>query len=147
MAEALAILGLTSNLISFIDFSFKVVSGSRKIRQSLEDTTAEIQELKNIIEDVKLHCEQAKQLEHSGRKLCPQERNIIEMAGKCSALVTDLQRAIESLRVRPDRWRTIEAFRIASQNLWRQNDIDSLRNRLIQLDERIKSNIGHIMQR
>jgi hypothetical protein len=52
MAESLAILGLAANIISFIDFAFKVVAETRNIRDHSQSTTTEIRELELIVEDV-----------------------------------------------------------------------------------------------
>ncbi|KAI4694174.1 uncharacterized protein J4E84_002756 [Alternaria hordeiaustralica] len=69
MAEALAIIGLVSNIISFIDFGIKFASGARNVRDSVHGTTAEVRELELIVEDVKRYHERVKKQQASGQKL------------------------------------------------------------------------------
>jgi len=52
MAEVLAIIGLVSNILSFIDFGIKFASGTRNVRDSAHGTTTEVRELELIVEDV-----------------------------------------------------------------------------------------------
>jgi hypothetical protein len=52
MMEALAVVRLASNIVSFVDFGLRAVSEVRSIRNWIHGTTAETQELELIVDDV-----------------------------------------------------------------------------------------------
>jgi hypothetical protein len=147
MAEALAMIGLVSNIISFIDFGLKVASGTRNVRSSLHGATADIRELDLIAADVQRYNDQVKQQKASGQQISEHEQHILDMVGECNTLVLELRKAIKTLKVRDGRSKTLESGRVAFQTLWKQKDIDGLRTRLDSLDQRIRSHIEHILQR
>ena len=145
MAEALAIVGLVSNIISFIGFGLKVASGARNVRDSLHGTTADLHELQLIVADVRKFNNQVRQQRSSGHRLSKHEINILAMVKECDNVAHELQQAIEKLKVRSWRSKTLESGRIAFQTIRKQKYIDALRTRLDSLDQRVRSNIEHII--
>jgi len=147
MAEALAIIGLVSNIISFIDFGIKFASGARNVRDSVHGTTAEVRELELIVEDVKRYHERVKKQQASGQKLSVHEDHILGMVQQCRDIAEELRKAIARLHVREGRSKTIESSRVLFQSFWKQRDIVSLRTRLEALDKRVRLNVEYIIQR
>ena len=147
MAESLAIIGLVSNILSFIDFGIKFVSGTRSVRDSLHGTTAELRELELIVEDVEKYNEQVEKQQASGQKLSGHEKRILEMVKQCRAISEELHKAIDRLHVRQGRSKTLESSRVFFQSFWRQRDIISLQTRLQSLDMHIRQNIERIIRR
>ncbi|KAF7577897.1 hypothetical protein PtrM4_021370 [Pyrenophora tritici-repentis] len=146
MAEALAIIGLVTNIIAFIDFGLKVASGVRNVRESMHGTTADIHELELILADVRRYNDQIRDKKRLGRSLSKHEAAILAMVRECNNVAYELQKAIEKLKVRTWRSRTLENGRIAFQTLRKQRYIDSLRERLDSLDKRIRDNIKHLIR-
>ncbi|KAF2849617.1 hypothetical protein T440DRAFT_499542 [Plenodomus tracheiphilus IPT5] len=146
MAEALAMLGLASNIISFIDFGLKVSSGAKTIRDSLHGTTNETRELELILEDVKSYGKKISDQKDSGVKLSSSELLILAMVKECKRLAADLEHAIKALRIREGRSNILEVGRVAFQTVWKQKDIDALRTRLENLDRRLRSSVENILQ-
>ncbi|KAI1572486.1 hypothetical protein PtrEW13061_011274 [Pyrenophora tritici-repentis] len=146
MAEALAIIGLVTNIIAFIDFGLKVASGVRNVRESMHGTTADIHELELILADVRRYNDQIRDQKRLGRSLSKHEAAILAMVRECNNVAYELQKAIEKLKVRTWRSRTLENGRIAFQTLRKQRYIDSLRERLDSLDKRIRDNIKHLIR-
>lgn len=147
MAEALAIIGLVSNILSFIDFGIKFASGTRDVRDSLHGTTAEVRELEIIVEDVERYHAQVDKLRSNGQELSAHEKSIMGMVKYCRNIAEDLHKIIERLHVREGRSKTLESSRVLFQGLWKQRDIDTLRERLEALDKRIRVNVEHIIRR
>jgi hypothetical protein len=147
MAEALALLGLASNIISFIDFGLKIASGARSVRESVYGTTAEVRELDVILEDVRSYNDRVLQLKASGQKLSDHEMRILAMVRECEKVAEELNKALFDLKVRHGRSKMLESGRVAVRVVWGQKNIDALRLRLEQLDQRIRLNVEHILQR
>ena len=147
MAEALAIIGLVSNIISLIDIGLKIASGTRDVRHSLHGTTADIHELDLVAADVQRYNDQVKQQKASGQNLSDHEQQILAMVGECDTLVIELRKAIKTLKIRDGRSKTLESGRVAFQTLWKQKEIDGLRGWLDSLDQRIRCNVEHIIRR
>jgi len=147
MAEALAIIGLVSNVLSFIDFGTKFVSGTRNVRDSLYGTTAEVRELELIVEDVEKYHEQVEKQQASGQRVSVHEQRILDMVRQCRAISGELHKAIKRLHVREGRSKTIESSRVFFQSFWSQGDIISLQKRLQVLDVHIRQHIEHIIRR
>jgi hypothetical protein len=147
MAEALAIIGLVSNIISFIDFGIKFASGARSVRDSLHGTTAEIRELELIVEDVERYHEQVKKQKIAGQKLSVHEQRILNMVKQCQEIAKELHKAIDRLHVRQGRSKTLESSRVLFQSFWKQRDIVAMRKRLEDLDQRIRLNVEYIVRR
>lgn len=147
MAEVLAIIGLVSNILSFIDFGLKFVSGSRNVRDSLYGTTTEIRELELIVEHIESHHGQVQRQQSSGQQLSADERGILSMVQHCRQIGEELHKAIGRLHVREGRSKALETSRVLFQGLWNQRDLVSLQTRLEALDKRIRLHIKFVIQR
>ncbi|KAI1750161.1 hypothetical protein F4782DRAFT_255602 [Xylaria castorea] len=148
MADPATIIGLVSGIISFVDFGLKVASGTKKVRDSLHGTTAEIRELDVIIDDVRRSNALIKKQQLSREELSHDERSLLMMVVECEKLVGELRTAISTLKRRDGaRSRTLESARVVVQGLWKQDEIQALRSRLDNLDERIRRNIENILQK
>lgn len=146
MAETLAIIGLASNIISFVDFSLKLFSGIEIVRDSLHGTTADIHELDLIVEDVQRLNERVIGQKSAGQTLSKDELRILAIANECENVATEIRNVIKDLRVRDEaRSKTLESGRVVIQLLWKRGDIERLRHRLEDLDQRIRQNIKNAL--
>lgn len=146
MAETLAIIGLASNIISFIDFGLKLFSGIGIVRDSLHGTTPEIRELDLIVEDVQRLNAGVIGQKSTGQTLSKDELRISATANECENVATEIRKVIKDLRVRQDaRSKTLESGRVVIQGLWKRGDIERLRGRLESLDQRIRLNIKYAL--
>lgn len=147
MAETLAIVGLVSNIISFIDFGLKFVSGIGMVRDSQHGTTSEICELELIVEDVqRLNTEVIRQ-KSSVHSLNKDEMLILEMANECDRVATEIRKVTKNLKIRQEaRLRTWESGRVVIQGLWKRGEIERLRGQLESLDQRIRDNVKNALQ-
>ncbi|RYP08545.1 hypothetical protein DL765_008750 [Monosporascus sp. GIB2] len=148
MADPITIISLVSSIITFVDFGFKVVSGTKNVRDSLHGTTAEVRELDLILEEVRCSNDLAKrQQQSSGQKLSNDELRVLAMVAECEKLVGELRKAINTLKIRAGaRSKTLESARVFTQSFLKQGDIQSLRSRLDALDRRIRKSIEDALQ-
>lgn len=146
MTETLAIIGLASNIISFIDFGFKLFEGIGIVRDSLHGTTPDIRELDLIVEDIQRRNAVVIGQKSAGQTLSKDELHILAMANECENVATEIRKVIKDLRVRDEaRSKTLESGRVVIQSLWKRGDIERLRVRLEGLDQRIRLNIKHAL--
>jgi uncharacterized small protein (DUF1192 family) len=148
MADPITIIGLVSSIITLVDFGLKVVSGTKNVRDSLHGTTAEVRELDLIVEEVRLSNDLVKKQQSSGQKLSNGELHILAMVAECDQLVGVLRKTINTLKIRATaRSKTLESARVFTQTFLKLGDIQALRSRLDDLDERIRKNIENAMQK
>lgn len=147
MADPFAIIGLTSSIVSFIDFSIKIVSTGKELYDSGRDTTWQLRELGLIIEDVRRKNQELEKFQtNATRKLHNDEIQAIILAAESDEVAKELEIILGKLKTRPGHWRVTEASRIAIVSRSRKKAIDDLRNRLLRLDERVRTNLGSALQ-
>ena len=145
MAE---ILGVVTSIITLAELGFKFVSGFKHHRDSVHNTTTEIHQLDRILKDVQSSNIRARRRLLSGQKLSPDEHNILAMVRECEKLAKQLRKAIYELTIRDGaRSRTIETVRVLTKGLLNQNDIQALRIRLNDMDQRIRESIRNAMEK
>ncbi len=147
MAETLAIIGLASNIISFIEFGLNLVSGIGMVRDSQHGTTSEICQLELIVEDVqRLNAEVFRQ-KSSGHILSKDELLILAMSNECERVATEIRKVTKNLKIRQEaRSKTLESGRVVIQGLWKRGEIERLRGQLESLDQRIRNNVKNSLQ-
>jgi hypothetical protein len=147
MGEPLAIVGLVSNLVSFVDFGIKLASGVRNVRDSTHGTTSEIQELEIIVGNVQKYNRSVLEQKNAGQSFSIHEQGFLDLVKECERVSIDLRKRIDSLHVRNGRMTILEYSRVAFLNLLKRKDTDTLRKRLESLDRLIRSNVEHAFQR
>jgi hypothetical protein len=145
----MAIIGLASNIISFIEFGLKIAAGARYARDSPHGTTEEVCELDLIVSDIRESNEAVVHWANapSSQRLSAHEKRILAMAHECENVAKELKETIRSLQMREGRPRALEGGRVAFLGLWKQRDIESMRRRLEALDARIRVHIANALQR
>jgi hypothetical protein len=69
------------------------------------------------------------------------------MVQECERPAVELRVFIGTLNVREGRSRTMESGRVMLRSIWKKRDIEGLQKRLENLDQRIKYNVSHALQR
>lgn len=142
MADPFTIIGLTASIVSFIDFSLKIVSSGRSLFNSSHDTTKELQELGYIVDDIRKKNKELQELEkNSTRKPHKDETQALFMAKVSDELAEDLEKILNTLKKRPGKSRLYESGRIAVQHQVKAADIKTLRTRLLTLNGLVRENM------
>ena len=143
MAE---IIGLVSSIITFVDFGFKIVSGAKDVRDSVQGTMGEVCELDLIVTDVQHWNDLVKKQRTPGQKRSNDELHVLEMVDECEVLVGKLRSLISTLKVRVDaRSKTLEGARVFTKSFLKQAEIKSLRSRLDDIAPRIENHVVNVM--
>jgi hypothetical protein len=141
-----AALGLAANIITFIDFGFRVVSQARNVRDSFHGTTAEARELDLILQDVEKLNEAVLNHQNTRKKLTQDEERLLEMARECKKLATQLRESLNPLKMRDGRSKSMESMRVVISSFLHERSIMSLQKRPETLETRVRSNLASALQ-
>jgi len=147
MADPISIIGLVAGIVTFVDFGFKVISGSKSVRRSVDGMTPGISELDHCIKHIQSLNESIVRRRISGQAISEDEARIMSMVQESERLHSQLHQAINKLKVRAGaRSKTLESGRVTLQSLWNHRDLQDLGKKLMSLDENIRSNIRFALQ-
>jgi hypothetical protein len=148
MADPLTYINLASSIITFVEFGYKVIVGTKQVRSSVQGTTQELKELDLIVEDIRLSNDLVKKNKPVGRQHTDDEIRILAMVKECETIYTELRKITNKLIMRTGaRSKTLESGRVALHSVWKHNGIQELRGRLSALDERIRINVELALQK
>ncbi|RYO83913.1 hypothetical protein DL766_008287 [Monosporascus sp. MC13-8B] len=131
--EAIAAVGLSSNILQFVELSAKLVRTANELRHDAstsenKDHAAIAEHLETITNAVKVS---AQEIEGTSAAVSPEEEALLPVAEGCSELAKDLLRRLEACGVGAQRAdkrfnRAKRAFRC----MWNKREIDEINTRL-----------------
>ena len=153
MAESLAIIGLASNIVQFVDFGYRLFSQSKRLYQSSQNSEAA--ELENIarsfrrlstslIHESPYEIRPSSESEVVESDLLPDlpsadpvdashisqdEVNLLGIATGCKDIANELLSALDKLKIngRRKKW---QCFRVALKRVWDPKQIDNIAERM-----------------
>jgi hypothetical protein len=139
MADPFPALGLAGNIITFIDFSWKLLSGAHSIYRSHSGTSESNEVLEMIARDVST-LSKAVRVEQSSFE----DSNIYGLAKETKRVADELLKALEKLKVqgRTSRWKSLKA---ALKDVWSREEIEDLEQRLSKLQAQVTAHVQHLM--
>jgi hypothetical protein len=147
MTEPITILSLVASIITFVDFRYKVISGSKSVPSSVKGMTLNVTRLDDVVEEIRrLNNSGTAQL--AGRsKSTNVEEHVLDMVREAEMVNTRLRREIKMLTMRTDpRFKHLESGRVVIQSLWNYKDLQILGEELVLLDQRIQNGMQMILQ-
>lgn len=144
MADPATIIGLTSSIITFIEFGIKAV----RLARSIHGTTAEARELDLIAEHVQALSSDVLRKRTNAKQVSEEEQRIIAIATECQQVAKELRKLLATLKMRDDAWsRKMESTRVLLQTLKKKGEIEELWQRLDKLDVRLRDSVRGFLQR
>ena len=142
MAEAFGIIGLAANIAQFVDYGIKIVSAGKEVYESAHGMTQEMKELDSIVGDIRSTSQDVLNNTPS-IKISEDELAIQRLAKECETLARELRSVLDKLTIREDaRLRTLESGRVAIQGLLKRREVQNLKNRLQDLDRRLRNRLS-----
>lgn len=149
MAEAIAALSLAANIVQFIDFGGKVLSGGFKLYKNrpggtvlgeANDTKIITQSLQRLIEDLNQPIKQSDS-PNGVIELSQTEVDLRNLAAKCIEIANELLNAISKVELqgKGGKW---DVFRAALKHVLAEGKIERIRQRLDRFRQEI---IVHIL--
>ncbi|VUC24312.1 unnamed protein product [Clonostachys rosea] len=147
MAEALAIIGLTSSILTFIEFGLTITSAARTIYRTVDGKVPEIQELERDLDEIDRRNQQVLKRSTTGA-LSKAERQIFSTINECEKISSDLRKLVEKLAKRPAaKSNVLESSRIAIQAVMSRNELETLTRRLKQQDMKIRKSLRSLLEK
>jgi len=133
--EALAAISLIGNVVQFVDFSSKLVSGSVQLYRSAQGALED-----NI--DTETATKHLLLLNHGLQDSATSAGDgpLKSLCGSCHAVATELLEALAKLKVQGKKQK-LKSIKMALQNLWSKEHIARLEGRLAKIREELNLHI------
>lgn len=124
--DPLTAIGLASNVLQFIEFSYKIISGVNEIRSSETGMTPENERLSVMVEDLN---SVTQNLLTSAPAKTENERQLNVLAANCHELSEELYQLLRRLRAgnKNSKW---EGLMVKWHSVRKEKDIDAIERRL-----------------
>ena len=138
MAEFIAAFGIAVNIMTFIDFSCKILSTGYRMHSS-GSNSQEHQDLNVITNDlirVTGDLDNALQQDELKQNSSSDDIHLQRLADQCRVVCLELQVALQKLKVhgQPRKWNT---FRVALKTVWNEDKIEALQKRIEQFRQEL----------
>jgi hypothetical protein len=139
MMDPLTALGLASNIVQFVDYTRKLISGARELYVSSSGAKRENLELESIVRNIQ---ELAERVRHGNTEqkemVANQDKQLLDLSDQCVAVSTELLSVLDSLKVKgPDRsW---ESFHQAFKSQRKKGEIEGLQRRLDRISKHLNA--------
>ena len=124
--DPITALGLASNILTFVDFATKIITGTYEVYKSATGTTDENAHIDTIIGDLR---EAADGLDSDLVGRTKHERALQELASKCEKLSNELLRLLEKLIVSGNhsRWKSLK---VKVKSMRKEKEVAGMEKRL-----------------
>ncbi|KAF6812297.1 hypothetical protein CMUS01_13088 [Colletotrichum musicola] len=127
--EALAALGLASNMLQFVEFSTKIVRGASNVYQSASGLLVELQDVAAITESLGLHMNKLAPPPAVDHAQNAGNDPLVELANGCRKTCAELQQVMEKIRGKEPGSRR-DSLRVAWRALRQKEKLEELEKRL-----------------
>lgn len=144
MAEALALLSLTCNILQLLQTGFHVAKDAKEIYASATGSTHIVRDLRLLLEDIKVTARDVRT--EASNPLSGDEKAIKEYSNECEDIVSQLVDILTVIEPRQKTWsRKLDSVRVAAQLARKKGEIGRLQARLQSLDDRLRRRLSTIM--
>ena len=137
MADPFSALGLAGNIITFVDFTWKLFSGAYTIYRSESGTSDKNAVLQVIAGNVR-SLSGAVMVEHA------HSQDLQSLAAETKRVAEQILDALEKLKVNgsKSRWASLK---VALKEVWSQSEINNLETTLSKLQAQVAAHVQHMM--
>lgn len=131
--DPVSAIGLASSILTFVEFSSKLVRGIYDVASSADGATEENTHIGVVMRDLE-DVTDAIEVDFKGSS--KQEKELIKLASKCAALSRDLQKTLKSVKVQRGNvpWQTIKA---GWKTVTKKDKIESMEKRIAKYREEL----------
>lgn len=124
--DPLTALALAGNIVTFIDFSYQLISGTYQVLNSASGTTTENATLNVVVDDLNTV---TKRLAVPGPGQTENEMELCSLAAACHALSVELSTILNQLKLtdKNSKWGSLQ---VKWRSMRKQQDITSMEQRL-----------------
>jgi predicted kinase len=143
MLDPLSAISLASSIVQFVDFTSKVVSGARELRNSEKGSTAANQELDDLASDIKTYVQKIQYTEDSikGTEASGNSETLKRLSQQCEKIASDLLEVLGRLKLKDNRrgWNSVHKALLTA---WKQSEIDELQKRLDRIQHELHNQVS-----
>jgi len=138
MIDPLSALGVASNIIQFIDFAVKLLTGTERIYKSACGSSENTRVLHAITEDLRQLGNTIKVSEGGDPKL-------EQLAGECTTACHELLQVLQTLRLQGKRthWKS---FKVAMKEAWNRGRVETMYKRLAEIRAQLNTHVQHLIK-
>jgi ABC-type Fe3+/spermidine/putrescine transport system ATPase subunit len=140
--DPLVAAGLVGNIITFVDFSAKVLSRARQLYESANGAIEENDELESLTKNLREFADRIQrdltQIPQKGHFRAGLNRETVlnNLSQQCIQVADELLESLDSIKVKGD-GRTRKSAVQAVKTVWKQDHIDSLQRRLDRISKQL----------
>lgn len=140
--DPLTAVGLARNIIYFVDFSAKILSRAKELRESATGATAENEEVESPTKDLKIIVDRTQpnfdvtSQDDQSRLNITSEAVLNNLSQQCVQVADELLKTLNSIKVKSD-GRTRKSAIQALKTVWKQDHIDGLQRRLDRISKQL----------
>lgn len=126
MADPFTIIGTTSAILSFVEFSGKVIKTARSLHDSVSGSTQSHERLESVMEQTRGLLAEMKQQQatESGIEVQGDTHIIVE---NCESLGSDMLKLLEKTKKKKE-GKFLDTIRAASNTVWTEGAVKDLQN-------------------
>lgn len=129
MAESIAIFGLATNIVQFLDIGSKFVSSVWKIYSSGRNGIGKIPDLVRVTGDLQMTLKGLQTSATDKNEIIEGEHDLRQLAGQCQIVAMELLDSLDKISP-PDGTRKRDALSVAFKMMWKEEEIRGLQARL-----------------
>jgi hypothetical protein len=146
--DPLSALSLAGNIVQFIDFGGKLLSGVRELYKSPSGTLAAHHELELVTTDlsalvIKLRnsFDQGGGIESADQDAAIQRRSFEQICNKAMKVTEELIQQLNKLKVRDGKLRTLRSLQHVVETAWSRQEKEDLKKRLLSLKGALETRV------
>lgn len=132
-------IGAASAILSFIDFSWKLVAGANEIYNASDGTSRDIANVRVMVGNLQALTEN---LGMSALGNSKSENELRRLAADCNTLSKELKTILQKLQRTGGRW---DSVKVKLRSMRKKDDISSIRGRLTEYTSQITLVINNIL--
>jgi uncharacterized protein Yka (UPF0111/DUF47 family) len=141
--DPMSALGLAANIVAFVEFAAKLVSGAHQVYSSATGATDENASLETVVNDIQAMTRGLSS--NTGPAATPDQIALRDLAQKCCSLSEDLVKALRKLRMKNPKSKT-ESVRVAWRAMREKNNLNSLEKQIDSYHRQILARIVAMMR-
>ncbi|KAK6840192.1 hypothetical protein PG987_006058 [Apiospora arundinis] len=135
--DALAALGLASNILSFVDFTWKLLAGANEIYASGAGISDDAQFLDTITKDVRYYDERIVAVPNATPELK-------SLARQCDEIAQDLLESLDKLRIKGHKTRW-NSFLVALRGVRSKKKVEQLTDKIAKIQSRMTAHMQELL--
>jgi hypothetical protein len=144
MIDPLTALGLAGNIVQFIDFTLTLVSGTRKIRDSVAGTGSHADQLQVIADQLRHRKSDLAEFSARSSASSHVDSELARVATDSETLADELISVVSTIKAKKP-GKVWDSFKAALKEIWKEDQIQHILQRVIALQTVLNGRILYLL--